>query len=156
MREDFVTYEQAQTLKSLGFDWACYEFWDTSFCTDGVPVKIRRTTHEPKVCVVSERNSFLEKVGSDLITAPTLATVQKWLREEKKVSVEARVSNEPNAFLNDMDAIYFPSIITLSGSQIKFGLWNQNLYEGEKKWYDTYEEALSEAISYTLSILQKL
>lgn len=79
---DYCSYELSVKLKKMGFDLECYEFWSLDFCPDGTPVKIRKSQNQPKSCVVSERNSILEQIGSDLITAPTLAKAQKWLREK--------------------------------------------------------------------------
>ncbi len=95
--EDFVTYAQAVKLKECGFDWPCYEFWDNSFCLDGTPVKIRKSISEPKICVMSECNSMLDKMGCGLITAPSLSQAAKWLREVKGIYIEVKVRDH-NAF----------------------------------------------------------
>ncbi|MCM1356450.1 MAG: hypothetical protein NC212_08605 [Staphylococcus sp.] len=134
--EDFVTYEIAVKLKELGFDWECYEFWDTSFCDDGTPVKTRRVKHEPKICVMAERNSILESMGSELITAPTIAKVQKWLREVHSISVEPlyNMVRQWNVIVCEID---------------NFGeaLW-------AKIGLDTYESALSAGIEAALKLIE--
>lgn len=136
--ETYVTYEQAVKLKELGFDWECYEFWDTTFCTDGTPVKIRKTKHNPKVCVMSECNSMLEEMGSDLITAPTMAVAARWLRETKGIDIELRVyivgkCREYRPYVmppKETDYIAYPP-------------------------YPTYELALSTGIDETLKLLEE-
>ena len=71
--EDYVSYEQAQALKELGFDWECshgyYRFFDDK---------------EPwlNTCGYAKNST-----DGDLFycAAPTLAQAQKWLREVKDV-----------------------------------------------------------------------
>ncbi len=94
-KEDFCSYELSLKLKEAGFNWECYEFWDTHFSDDGTPIKIRKTQSEPKVCVMSECNSILDYIGSDLITAPTLAKAAKWLRDEHGIDLDIVVRYTP-------------------------------------------------------------
>lgn len=136
MKEAFCTYEQALKLKVLGFDWECYEFWDLDFCTDGIPMKIRKTRSKPKVCVVSERNSMLERMGSPLITAPTLACAQKWIRDIKRLSVQ--VSFNPGK------EDWYCCIVNMDSSY--------NIFS--KFGYMSYEKALSEGISEALKRIE--
>lgn len=115
--EDFVTYEIAQALKKAGFDWPCYTFWSLDFCADGTPTKIRKTSAEPKVCVVSERNSILEQMGSELITAPLMAEAQKWLRNEKGATI-----------------VIYPQIVDTPveyslGDEWYYSVWGCNYYD---------------------------
>lgn len=138
--EDYCSYELAVALKAAGFDWACYEFWSKDFCTDGTQTKIRRTKSEPKICVMSECNSMLDKMDSDLITAPTLAVAAKWLREVKGVAL--------NIIAHDGDEYHYSEVFL------------SNFQERDYKWYayhehplvPTYEEALSMGISHILKL----
>lgn len=69
--EDFVTFEQAQILKGLGFDWKCYTFyhWDNwqGLSDSGM----------------YENHNMFEKC----VSAPTLSQVQKWLRNVKGIKI---------------------------------------------------------------------
>ncbi len=132
-KEDFVTYETAAKLKELGFDWECYEFWDTSISDEGTPIKIRKTTQEPRTCVMSERNSILESMGCELITAPTMAKAQKWLRE---------VHNWHISVNPEYDGTWYYHICPIGGA----------LEEGDVD-FPTYESALSAGITAALEIL---
>lgn len=134
--EDFCTYDQAVRLKEIGFDWECYEFWSKDFCTDGIPTKIRRTKTEPNVCVMSECNSMLDKIGSDLITAPTLALAQKWLRETKHINVYPEINCLKKWFATAVDMERNEDLI-----------WDRIMF-------NSYESALSAGIDAVLELVQ--
>ena len=71
--EDFVTFEQALALKKLGF------------CEEAIG-KYVDCPNDPTLFNGMLYQSWnLEK---DEILAPTLAQAQKWLRKEKKLSIE--------------------------------------------------------------------
>ena len=63
--EDFVTFEQAQQLKELGFDW-----WGTTIYLDG---------HLTPTFILSY--AYTER--DNCLPAPTIYLVQKWFREVK-------------------------------------------------------------------------
>ena len=69
--EDFVTYEQAKTLKDLGFDWECNHWYH-------IDEKILNTSHD-----YANHNVLSPKA----LSAPTLNQAQKWLREVKGIKV---------------------------------------------------------------------
>ena len=154
MKEQLVSYELAIMLKEAGFNGECREYY--VFFPDSYP-----NPNDLRLwCVEMPCDHNSEKhqkwaMSSKVCSAPTLSLAVKWLREEKKICVEARVSNEPNAYLNDMDAIYFTTIITLSGSEVQCAHWNKDLYESEPKWFDSYEEALTKGISEALNLILK-
>lgn len=139
MKEEYVSFEQAVKLKGLGFDWRTYAYYSE-----------KDRMYRQSVSLDHNTNDGGKK---ELCSAPTLALAQKWLREVKKISVEARVDNSPNAYFNDMEAIYFPTIIILSGCKINGKYWNENLYNSEPKWFDAYELALSAGIDTALELL---
>lgn len=70
--EDFVTYEQAEKLCDLGFDYKCIA------CYDEEDFEI--------TSAYSNYNS--DQYRYNLISAPTLAQVQKWFREKYKLWLE--------------------------------------------------------------------
>lgn len=73
MNEDFVTYEQAQKLKKLGFDWECNHYY-------GIDYKIHEETS-------SYLSNYCHRNDRELTAAPTLSQAQKWLREKKSIKV---------------------------------------------------------------------
>lgn len=150
-KEDFVSHEIAVKLKELGFDWECYEFWDTSISDEGTPIKIRNTTQEPRTCVISERNSILESMGCELITAPTMAKAQKWLREIVGIYVGVNTAIQIRKwqfYLDDLNQHINPhdgELLTRCPEDMQD--------EYDKEYFDTYESALSAGITAALEIL---
>lgn len=149
--EDFVTYEQAVKLKKCGFDWPCYEFWDNSFCLDGTPVKIRKLKSEPKICFMYECNSMLDKMGCDLITAPSLAMAAKWLREEWDLHIDASPFTDGYTDADgrkcDEWEFWDFGIMRVSNGSFVVGY-------GDRE-FDTYEAALSAGIDAALKLLKE-
>lgn len=126
MKEDFVTYEQAVKLKELGFDWKCdhWHHWDNwcGSCYSGV----------------YENHNMFEKG----ISVPTLAQVQKWLREVKGVDIS-------------IDHVYHRLD---TGDKVMYGLHvgNQSTFKTEFYLnYDGYEQALSAGIDKALKLLKE-
>lgn len=81
MNEDFVTFNQAKTLKELGFNWTSYNYYDNdgSFIT---------TSHDEYYSEFEGRT-----------TAPTLAQAQKWLREKGLI---ININYEPVYYYGDI------------------------------------------------------
>lgn len=76
--EDYVSFEQAFKLKSLGFNWKCYTWyhWD-NWCG------LTRSG-------MYENHNMFQKG----ISAPTLAQAQKWLREKYQIQCNADYNDE--------------------------------------------------------------
>ena len=72
--EDFATYEQAQQLKELGFDWECQGAY-------------LEASNEFKLYRTMTNKDWNEDVFDFSTLAPTMSQVQKWLREEKGIDV---------------------------------------------------------------------
>ena len=71
VHEDYVTYEQAEKLADLGFDYKCIACYD-----------------EEEFDYTGEYNDYNSGYYRyNLISAPTLTQAQKWLREVKGVKV---------------------------------------------------------------------
>lgn len=75
--EDYVTYEIAQTLKKMGFDYPCYFYYTEQDAPNGC---VWHTSSE-EAPIDYNRSVY---AGCSM---PTLAQAQKWLREQKKVDV---------------------------------------------------------------------
>lgn len=69
--EDYVSFEQAKSLKELRFDWKCYTFYP---CYNWCGLSVSS---------MYENHNIFEKS----ISAPTLAQAQNWLRKVKKTEV---------------------------------------------------------------------
>lgn len=128
MNEDFVTYEQAKALKKLGFDWDTIAFYlDTVLITKTI-----------------NWHTTVNATDLPIISAPTLAQAQKWLRD-KDINIEVYC---------------FKLALPLPP---KLG-WDFCIVDNEDKEmvkkdyttnYDTYEKALSAGIDKALEILKQ-
>lgn len=133
MKEDYVSFKIAKLLKRKGFDWTCSVAYDLE---------------RPKAC---EINKYYTNFGdsnhnkwSDLVSAPTLQTAMKWLREVKKLIItmdydEYELSN------NKKTAGYSYAIQKPSNPSEFFKIG--------KAIYDTYEAACEAAIKDCLTNL---
>lgn len=130
--EDFVSYEQAVTLKECGLDWLCIAKWAIE--PFGMPALMGSTAFVFK-------NS--ECKGRDAC-APTIAQAAKWLREVKGIYVEVKVRNH-NAFEVVGKVIDNPPYII----KHLFDLWDY------KNPYSTYESALSAGIDAALELIKE-
>lgn len=72
IHEDYVTFEQAQKLKQLGFDWECNHYYHLYDEQDTLSTLSK-----------FENSNKFDKNWS----APTLAQAQKWLREVKGIII---------------------------------------------------------------------
>lgn len=127
-REDFVTYEQAKALKELGFEHPCthgyYEF----------------KNKEPWLNTCDYANNT---IGGDFFyySAPTLYQVQKWLREDKDVSVTIRIFT-----FDDNGPMYCADVCKINREEKHL-----NLICGPRS--NSYEGALSLGIDKALDFL---
>ena len=117
--EDFVTYEQAKILKDLGFDWEClYPYTEK---------KIIGYHPSP----INWNNDENAKYG--IISAPTLAQAQKWLREAKGILI--LIQHNKN---------FYWTISTNESDDEVIAIYE----------YETYEKALLGAINKALEIIK--
>ena len=116
--EDFVTYEQALALKKLGFNYDCDYYY----------------SEDKELYKYDYHTEYYNGSNNDL-PAPTLAQVQKWLRKEKKLSIEP-FSYRKTQWIMD--------IINL-GTMDCPGIWDK---------HTSYEEALSAGINECLKLLK--
>ena len=129
MKEEDVTYEQADKLKDLGFDWEC----DHSYLHKTID-----KSGNPYLYHVEMRNwnNFNSEVGC--FSAPRLDQAQKWLREVKELHVLPRLEN-----VNKPDYV---CIVTLMRKE-SIRITNNGSY------FPNYESALSAGIDAALELL---
>lgn len=84
--EDFVTYEQAVQLKELGFNWPCYRWYHY----------YPNNEHHFHIADFYEHYNHNDSDFASF-SAPTLAQVQKWLREKHYLSIEIYTSLDINS-----------------------------------------------------------
>ena len=137
MKEDFVTYEQALALNKLGFREECLYYYNRGGMlvsnyydsSDGIYVENLYISY-------NSRHKITNKYD-----APTLAQAQKWLRKEKKLSVEP-VSGDTDEH------------------GWEYGLVNRNYEHPQFSFnnvtYSSYEEALSIGITECLKLLDEI
>lgn len=129
--EDFVTYEQAQKLKELGFDWECNHYY-----------KVGENHRFENYAIYSvEELDHISSAYEDLnnnhcISAPTLAQAAKWLRE-KGIIIIVDYSHYDN-----FEQLYYFDIKRATNNRVTVGVET-----------DTYEQALSAGIDKALKLL---
>ena len=128
--EDFVTFEIAKKLKEKGFDEACYNYYE--------PLK-----H----CLSELKTQFTNKEGEyyGIITAPTISQVLKWLRKEKKISIEPGI----HCSLKWVCGIYGFNDDISDFTQYS----NDGIDDTVYILYDSYEQAALAGIEYVLDNL---
>lgn len=130
--EDFVTYEQAIKLKELGFKYPCNHYYSL----DG------GLLHEE---TENDQTNYIYCNTKYLISAPTLAQAQKWLRETKTIEVGSTYE----IVVNSGWFFYIKDLVSS---------W-EDFYDIEKlndgDYYPTYELALSAGIDKVLATLKK-
>lgn len=127
--EDYVSFEQAQKLKELGFDWECIGVYDSER-----PLGLIALDTQAKSPTNWNGSTFVE-----LVSAPTLAQVQKWLRK-KGINIEVRVDYDVFA-----DKDYW----------VYVGNDNSRKVEKIEQNYMFYETAFSAGIDKALEILKQ-
>lgn len=126
VREDFVTYNQAVKLKELGFDCECRNLYYGENAT-----VVDQDEHKKLVECWTRRNSNTQ---NDRFSAPTLAYVQKWLRDIKQTEV----------FVHRVESGVYIWIIY---GRIENIISNEQFYE--------FEDALSAGIDRALELLKR-
>lgn len=130
MKEHYVSVEQGQTLKRLGFDWECDRLWYKEF------------TDSDKMTLIQASADDFNHDDWDVphCSAPRIDQVQAWLRNTKELHVLPR--------LESVNESCYACIITL--------LHKENVRVIDKdKYFPTYELALSAGIDVALELLEK-
>ena len=129
--EDFVTFELAQRLKEKGFSLEKTEIYG-KFDSDGL--------FHPQLYF-----NYIETMDCDEIIAPTISQVLKWLREEKKISIEVSI----HCSLKWMCGIY-----EFSDGIADFTQYDNNgIDDTVYILYESYEQAVLSGIEYSLDNL---
>lgn len=127
--ETYVSATQAKLLYELGFDWDhIYGYFFHAWMD------------EPEFDTLDgcETESVMYD-GTDIYPAPSLAQVHKWLREKNGIAI--------NVIAHDGD-FYTNEIIFLSNAKEDI-YWDYKFNSN----YNTYEEALSDAITKVLILI---
>lgn len=128
--EDFVTYKQALALKELGFDLKVNHYYDDEGYI------IENLADYSEEVPYGEYTSYDNFNYEDFYSAPTLAQAQKWLRKNKRYSVEE---------LYDCDDKWSYFIVRMSDGE----------YIRHIRDFNSSEEALSAGITECLKLLEK-
>lgn len=124
--EDYVSFEQAQRLKQLGFDWKVNKGYSHF---PGEKIKSCNFQQE-------DVNTIYSKW---CFSAPSLAQAQKWLRDVKGIALN--ITAHDGGFYQ-WEKIYLPKAPEYEGD-----------ITPDIKQYATYEKALSAGIDRTLELL---
>lgn len=132
--EDFVPYELAVKLKQKGFKQGYNIFGYRPIFSDETTIKF-----------ISDIGAYEDEYFGENITAPTISQVLKWLREEKKISIEVGI----HCSLKWMCGIYgFSDGLTDFTQYINDGI-DDTVYI----LYDSYELAALAGIEYVIDNL---
>lgn len=148
--EDFVNFEIAKTLKEKGFKEECLAYYTSEYtlynnmvvlCDDKY-LEVAEIDYNE--CLTSN-NSVRENKDNNICDAPTISQVLKWLREEKKISIEVSI----HCSLKWMCGIYDFSDGIADFTQ--YG--NNGIDDTVYILYDSYEQAALASIEYVLDNL---
>ena len=94
-----VSYEQAQKLKKLGFDWKLLEFFNKAEKLESKVI----LNCECNKCITELEDLFRNIAQGNIVSAPSIAHALKWFRDEKgiKCYVINGESNMGTYYFND-------------------------------------------------------
>ena len=124
MNEDFVSFDIAKKLKEKGFNIPFYFYYRTD----------DKYLHH---AMVTKPLVYCDKIDDEVVCAPTISQVLKWLREEKKIHIATGYSNVSK---------WRYIIIHLGENFVK----EANVWE---KGFESYEQAALAGIEYVLNNL---
>lgn len=127
---DFVTYEIAKKLKEKGFREPCFATYDN----DGM---LGYVYYQPQNIHAVSFDDCLY-YGDDVVVAPTISQVLKWLREVKRIDSGAIWDNRDGKWIGYLKEMNMPD---LAGEYILHEI------------FDTYEQATLAVIEYILDNL---
>lgn len=134
MKDNYVTLEQAQALKRLGFDWEC----NHRYCC---MLEIPSHVYPPA--------NWNEHGGDMFFSAPAIHVAQKWLREVKGIAINVIAhDNEWLRFKYSWNETY------MQNCREKGKQWEEWSIVRHYGAHDTYEAALSEGITQILKLLE--
>lgn len=124
--ENYCTFEQAQRLKKLGFDWDCGYYYDES------TQKFKPNTNDSHNELSTDDLMFNNNWLWNYISAPTLSQAQKWLRDAKETEV---------------------IVIRLDDGVYSYTIYGEIADVTTERTFDSYEHALSAGIDGALERL---
>lgn len=138
--EDFVPFEIAKTLKEKGFKEECLAYYTKDSCF-----------YYNTSCGLDVENAFKSfnsrpnHICGKRIDAPTISQVLKWLRKEKKISIEVSI----HCSLKWMCGIY-----DFTDGIADFTQYDNNgIDDTVYILYDSYEQAALAGIEYAINNL---
>lgn len=141
VQERYVGFKTAKLLKEKGFDGSCtryYQYHNEDINGNGAALMF--ASDLKNFCYVTEHllNKYFDNVNNTVILAPTQAVVMQWLREHN-------IDIIPFHEIFDGD-VYWCRIEKKYGNLLHTELQQDPVYK-------TYEEAVEEAIKYSLENL---
>ena len=135
----YVTRDIAKLLTTVGFDWGCTHYWECKdISTRRMVLRSTLDTNNPAPYNFNLWNS----PTSPTYSAPTLDVAARWLREVKGIALNI-TAHDGGRY--DWHPVYLPH----SAPDIYFPLHTVPLF-------DTYEEALRDALYITLRNITQL
>ena len=128
--EDYVSYPIALALKKHGFDWECDHYW----------YKVYANSDEMSMRQASADDFNNDDWDVPHCSAPLLWQAQKWLREVKRIEVNASWESIKRYWFFYTNFMDVPDIV--------------NLEEISDSVYSTYEQALSAGIAAALELIE--
>ena len=155
IQEDFVSFEQAQKLRELGFDRNVYAYYDNGhfkpFGAEIIDYVYTNTVNTDSLCCscnsLFKRDKISAEVYGDCYDAPTLSQACKWLRERHNIHIQIEsVVGKRWAY----DVVDINLIQDISGEYIS-RIPEMDCYPV----IDTYEQAQSAGIDVALRVLEE-
>lgn len=138
--EDFVPFDLAVKLKDKGFNIPFYFYYRTDD-------ELLHHAHITNPLV------YGDKVDDEVIIAPTISQVLKWLRGEKKIHIEPCILADADT---DADGKVINEFTYWSFSIMSIATGDMIYFEYERidfRRFDTYEHAAIAGIEYVLDNL---
>lgn len=134
--KDYISFDMAKSLKSLGFD---YSYCDTFYDRFGNWLSYEQA------------EEYLENYPDDITPRPSLSELQTWLREHKKVYVSV-LPFRCKDYDDCMKLGWYCSIIFDDGERDI--LCNATSLSASEENYETYDEALYAGLEDAIETLQ--
>lgn len=150
MNEDFVPYELAVKLKKKGFDEECLAYYTSEytlytnkvvFCDDKY-LEVEEIDYEE--CLRSY-NTQKDRLLRNIVDAPTISQVLKWLRKEKQIYI----------VIHPLPSMATPDLVVWiwSFKHNSNGYTIDYIFNDGDESYLTYEQAALAGIKYVLDNL---
>lgn len=131
--ESYVSLETARLLKQAGFDWEVWAYWVNNYANG--EMKQKRPFENRAVPFDYNNEPGVKYPKGNMLSAPTLAVAQRWVREVKKRNVIVS---------------YMPSWQYAQRYHAYIAELNMNVGESE---CDNYEAALEAGIQKCLTLM---